>query len=51
MTVDKEEIRLDNVFSDLHTESYKEIIAGRGFKVSDCYPAIELVSKIRGKNR
>ena len=47
MTVDNEEIRFDNVFSDLHTESYIEILNGHGFCPSETYDSIELVSQIR----
>jgi UDP-N-acetyl-2-amino-2-deoxyglucuronate dehydrogenase len=47
MKVDGEEIKFDNVFSDLHTESYREILAGRGFDPKESYKSIELVSKIR----
>lgn len=34
-------------FEDLHTESYREILAGRGFGIEDARPSIELVNKIR----
>lgn len=34
-------------FEDLHTESYCEILAGRGFGIEDARPSIELVNKIR----
>jgi len=47
MTVDEEEIRFDNVFEDLHTESYREILAGRGFDTSESYQSLALVSEIR----
>ena len=47
MTVDEESIRFDNVFSDLHTESYKEILDGNGFDISESYQSIALVSEIR----
>jgi len=48
MVVDGEEIRFDNVFSDLHTESYKEILGGNGFDSMESYQSIALVSEIRG---
>ena len=47
MSVDGEKIRFDNVFSNLHTESYREILEGRGFNTTESYQSIELVSKIR----
>jgi UDP-N-acetyl-2-amino-2-deoxyglucuronate dehydrogenase len=34
-------------FTDLHTVSYREILAGRGFPVSASRPAIEMVHSIR----
>ena len=34
-------------FEDLHTASYQEIEAGRGFSLQDARPAIEIVSAIR----
>jgi UDP-N-acetyl-2-amino-2-deoxyglucuronate dehydrogenase len=37
-------------FNDLHTLSYQEILAGRGFTLTDARPAIELVSKLRSAN-
>jgi len=47
MTVDGELIRFDNVFSNLHTESYNEILNGNGFDTMESYQAISLVSEIR----
>lgn len=34
-------------FEDLHTASYQEIDAGRGFSLQDARPAIEMISAIR----
>jgi UDP-N-acetyl-2-amino-2-deoxyglucuronate dehydrogenase len=34
-------------FTDLHTLAYREILAGRGFGIEDCRPAIELAYQIR----
>jgi len=47
MTIDDEEVRFDNVFSELHTESYQEILDGNGFSIEDSYEAIKLVQEIR----
>jgi len=47
MTVNGAEIRFDNVFSELHTESYKQILNGKGFGIEDSIKAIDLVQKIR----
>jgi UDP-N-acetyl-2-amino-2-deoxyglucuronate dehydrogenase len=47
MIVDGKEVGFDSVFNELHTESYKQILAGNGFGIDESYKAIELVSKIR----
>jgi len=49
ITVSGKEIRFDDIISDFHIESYKEILAGRGFTIKDVMPAIELVTKMRDK--
>jgi UDP-N-acetyl-2-amino-2-deoxyglucuronate dehydrogenase len=38
---------LSGDFTRLHTTSYEEILAGRGFPLSEARPAIEIVSHIR----
>lgn len=50
ITVDGEEIEFSGGFTDLHTESYKDILAGGGFGLEDARASIEIVSKIRGAN-
>ncbi len=47
ITVDGEEIEFSEGFTDLHTESYRGILAGRGFGLTDVLPSIETVSAIR----
>jgi UDP-N-acetyl-2-amino-2-deoxyglucuronate dehydrogenase len=47
MTIDGEEFEFSGGFADLHTQSYREILAGRGFTLDDARPAIELVHEIR----
>lgn len=47
ITVDGAEIEFSGGFTDLHTESYRHILAGEGFGLDDVRPAIELVSAIR----
>lgn len=47
LTIDNEEFEFSEGFTDLHTTSYKEILAGRGYGIKDVKPVIELVSKIR----
>lgn len=38
---------LSGDFTRLHTTSYEEILAGRGFSLADARPAIEVVAQIR----
>ena len=47
ITVDGEEIEFSGGFTDLHTRSYEEILAGRGFGLEENRTAIEAVSTIR----
>jgi UDP-N-acetyl-2-amino-2-deoxyglucuronate dehydrogenase len=45
--VDDKEIVFTEGFTDLHTESYKDILAGGGFGIADSRPSIETVYRIR----
>lgn len=45
--VDDEEIEFTEGFSDLHTRTYEQVLAGRGFGIADVRPSIELVYQIR----
>jgi len=47
ITVDGEEIEFSGGFTDLHTRSYEEILAGNGFSLAESRPAIETVAAIR----
>ena len=47
ITVDDEEIEFSGGFIDLHTRSYEEILAGRGFGLEENRPAISTVAAIR----
>ena len=47
ITVDGEEVEFSEGFTDLHTRSYEEILAGRGFGLTDVRPSIEIVSTFR----
>lgn len=47
ITVDGEEIEFSEGFTELHTRSYEEILAGRGFGIEDARPSIELAQKVR----
>ncbi|GHD67365.1 oxidoreductase [Luteimonas padinae] len=48
ITVDGEEIEFSGGFTDLHTRSYEEILAGRGFGLEENRTAIATVAAIRG---
>ena len=48
ITVDNEEIEFSGGFTDLHTRSYEEILAGRGFGLEENRTAISTVAAIRG---
>jgi UDP-N-acetyl-2-amino-2-deoxyglucuronate dehydrogenase len=47
ITVENEEIEFSDGFTDLHTESYKHILAGNGFGLSEAIKSIEIVFNIR----
>lgn len=47
ISVDGKEIEFSEGFTDLHTASYREILAGRGFPLDDVRASIETVSQIR----
>jgi UDP-N-acetyl-2-amino-2-deoxyglucuronate dehydrogenase len=45
--VEDQEIEFSGVFTDLHTRSYQEIFAGRGFGLEEARASIEIVHYIR----
>lgn len=47
ITVDGEEVEFSGGFTDLHTKSYEEILAGRGFGLEENRVAIQTVAEIR----
>ncbi len=47
ITIDGTELEFSDGFADLHTESYRQILAGHGFGLDDARPSIELVHSIR----
>ena len=47
ITCDGEEIEFSDGFTDLHTRSYEEILAGKGYGLDDVRPSIEVVSQFR----
>lgn len=47
ITLDGEEVEFSGGFTDLHTQSYEQILAGNGFGVEESRVAIETVATIR----
>ena len=47
ITVDGTELEFSEGFTDLHTLSYREILAGRGFPIDEVRPSIEMVAQMR----
>ncbi len=47
ITVDGEEIEFSEGFTDLHTETYREILAGKGFGLSDARQSVITAYTIR----
>ena len=50
ITVDGEEIEFSEGFTELHTLSYKEILAGRGFGLKEARQSVETAYTIRNSN-
>jgi len=50
ITVDGHEIEFSGGFTDLHTDSYKHILKGDGFKLEEARNSIEIVSNIRNQD-
>ena len=46
LVIDGNEVDLTHGFEDLHTESYRMILSGEGFKLTDARASIELLNKI-----
>jgi UDP-N-acetyl-2-amino-2-deoxyglucuronate dehydrogenase len=47
ITMDNQEIEFSEGFTDLHTQTYKEILSGKGFGLMEARPSIETVFDIR----
>src|SRR5690606_33909069 len=47
ITIDGEELEFSEGFTDLHTQTYRDVLSGGGFRLSDARPAIALVHQIR----
>jgi UDP-N-acetyl-2-amino-2-deoxyglucuronate dehydrogenase len=48
ITIDGQELEFSEGFADLHTESYKKILAGEGFTTKDVMASVQIASDIRG---
>ena len=51
ITIEGEELEFSEGFTDLHTASYKAILAGNGFGIEDSRQSIEIVHQIRTANK
>ena len=49
LQIEGEEIEFSDGFTELHTQSYAEIIQGNGFGLEECRKAIEIVSHMRNE--
>jgi UDP-N-acetyl-2-amino-2-deoxyglucuronate dehydrogenase len=47
LVMDGEEVEFSEGFTDLHTDSYRHILEGKGFGLTDSRPSIEIVYSIR----
>jgi len=47
LTIDGEAIEFSDGFTELHTESYRQILLGNSFGLADAKPSIELATQIR----
>jgi len=47
ITIDGDELEFSGGFTDLHTQSYQQIVADNGFTLGDVRPSVETVSYIR----
>jgi UDP-N-acetyl-2-amino-2-deoxyglucuronate dehydrogenase len=47
ITVDGDEVEFSEGFTDLHTRSYEQILAGNGFGLKDARKSLEIVHDIR----
>lgn len=50
ISINGQELEFSEGFTDLHSESYREILNGRGFGLSEALPSIALVHEIREAN-
>ena len=50
ISVDGNEVEFSGGFTDLHTESYKQILSGNGFGLEEARKSIKIVSDIRNQD-
>lgn len=50
INIEGEELEFSDGFTDLHTVSYQNILAGQGFRIGEARTAIEIVHAIRTSN-
>jgi UDP-N-acetyl-2-amino-2-deoxyglucuronate dehydrogenase len=51
ITVDGKEIEFSGGFTDLHTQSYQEILKGNGFGLEEARKSIQIVYTIRNSKQ
>lgn len=49
--IGNEELEFSEGFTNLHTESYQEILSGQGYGIEEARPSIELTHSIRNHNK
>jgi len=47
ITIEGQEVEFSEGFTDLHTHSYEDILAGGGFRVETARPSVEIAQRIR----
>ena len=47
LSIEGQELEFSDGFTDLHTQSYQEILAGRGFRIDTARPSVEIAQRIR----
>jgi len=47
ITIEGQEVEFSEGFTDLHTHSYQDILAGGGFRVETARPSVEIAQRIR----
>lgn len=51
LKIQGKEVEFTEGFTDLHTESYKEILSGRGFRLREARASIEVAHQLRSSNK